>query len=82
MKTMEKDGVDSIQIGIGDPRWKKLNKSQMGHFLKNNIPPKKHMAEFKITPESYLPVGYMLSPRHFKIGQTVDVKSVSKGKGF
>ena len=34
-----------------------------------------------MSPENFLPVGYMLSPLHFKIGQRVDVKGVSKGKG-
>jgi len=40
------------------------------------------MAEFRVTPENFLPIGYCLSPRHFRIGQFVDVRSVSKGKGF
>ena len=26
---------------------------------------KKNLAEFKVTPENFLPVGYMLGPRHF-----------------
>ena len=35
-----------------------------------------------VTPECFLPVGYMLGPKHFGIGQYVDVQSTSKGKGF
>jgi len=35
-----------------------------------------------VTPENFLPVGYCLGPRHFNIGQFVDVQAVSKGKGF
>jgi large subunit ribosomal protein L3 len=74
--------VNSIQIGCGEERLKNLKKPQAGHFLKYNIPPKKDLAEFPVTPECFLPPGYMLGPRHFKIGQFVDVKSVSIGKGF
>lgn len=82
VKTIEHDGVNSMQIGIGEQRLKNLSKPQAGHFLKNNLPPKKHMSEFKVTPENFLPVGYCLGPRHFQIGQFVDVKSISKGKGY
>jgi large subunit ribosomal protein L3 len=68
VKTKEKDGVDSIQIGCGEQRLKNLNKPQAGHFLKYNLPPKRHLAEFPVTPENFLPVGYCLGPRHFSIG--------------
>jgi len=54
----------------------------VGHYLKYNLPPKEHLAEFKVTPENFLPIGYCLGPRHFKIGQFVDVQSTSIGKGF
>lgn len=60
----------------------KMNKPQIGHLMKNNLPPKKHLAEFPVGKENFLPVGYCLGPRHFKIGQLVDTCSVSKGKGY
>ena len=59
----------------------RLNKSEVGHYLKYNLPPKMHLAEFQVTPENFLPVGYCLGPRHFKIGQFVDVQATSIGKG-
>lgn len=59
-----------------------MKKPQAGHFLKHNLPPKRNLTEFKVTPENFLPVGYQLSPRHFRIGQFVDVQAISKGKGF
>jgi large subunit ribosomal protein L3 len=40
----------------------------IGHFMKNDIPPKYRTAEFRVTPENLLPVGYMLSVRHFTPG--------------
>jgi len=59
-----------------------MKKPQIGHLLKNNLPPKETLGEFAVTPENFLPVGYVLGPRHFKIGQLVDTQSISKGKGM
>ena len=81
VKTLENDGVNSMQLGIGEKAAHKLNKAQVGHFLKFNMPPKEHLAEFVVTPENFLPIGYCLGPRHFKIGQFVDLQATSIGKG-
>jgi len=82
VKSKAHDGVNSIQVGIGELLLSRMKKPQIGHLLKNNIPPKADFGEFVVTPENFLPLGYMLGPRHFRVGQLVDVKSVSKGKGF
>lgn len=82
VKTKEKDGVDAMQVGIGEMVPYKMKKPQVGHLLKNNLPPKKFLAEFPVSKECFLPLGYCLGPRHFKIGQLVDVCATSKGKGF
>lgn len=60
----------------------RLKKPQVGHYLKHGLPPKRHLSEFSVTPENFLPIGYLLGPRHFQIGQWVDVQGTSKGKGF
>lgn len=82
VKTKERDGVDSILVGCGERNLKNMRKSEMGLFMKAGVPPKQDIGEFKISPENRLPVGYMLGVRHFTVGQFVDVKSLSKGKGF
>lgn len=43
---------------------------------------KKDYAEFRISPENELPLGYMLGVRHFTVGQNVDIKAKTTGKGF
>ena len=79
---MEKDGVNALVLGVGQKnRAHLLKKPEVGKFLKARVPPKKHIRQFKVSPENFLPVGYMLSPLHYKIGQRVDVKGTSKGKG-
>ena len=35
-----------------------------------------------VTKENLLPVGFMLSARHFTPGQYVDITGISKGHGF
>jgi len=59
-----------------------LRRAEAGHFLKYGLPPKRELVEYRITPENFLPIGYFLGPRHFHVGQFVDVQSVSKGKGY
>ena len=74
--------ISTMQVGCGDEKLKKLKKPQAGHFLKYGLPPKKALAEFVVTPENFLPIGYALGPSHFHLGQWIDVQSTSKGKGF
>jgi large subunit ribosomal protein L3 len=82
IKEKEKDGVDSILVGCGERNLKSMRKSEMGLFMKAGVPPKQDIGEFKISPENRLPIGFMLGVRHFTVGQFVDVKSNSRGKGF
>lgn len=62
------DGVDAIQVGCGEILPERMKKPQIGHLMKNNIPPKRDLAEFPVAKENLLPLGYCLGPRHFKIG--------------
>jgi large subunit ribosomal protein L3 len=80
-KTKEKEGYYALQLGIGEKRLKKVTKSLTGHFVKANVPPKVHLREFRVSPENMLPPGYMLGPKHFVVGQYVDIRSISRGKG-
>ncbi|CAD8091713.1 unnamed protein product [Paramecium sonneborni] len=82
VQIVKSDTYTGLQIGAGAVNIKTLKKPQIGLFLKANIPPKKYIKEFRITPENVLPVGYMLSARHFTPGQYIDIQGVSTGKGF
>jgi large subunit ribosomal protein L3 len=53
----------------------------LGHFIKSEVPAKRHTASFQVSEEHFLPIGYVIGPSHFKIGNFVDVKGNSKGKG-
>jgi len=82
VKTKEKDGYTALQLGIADKNLKTLTKPEIGHLMKNNIPPKRELQEFRVTPECVLPAGWMFSARHFTPGQFVDVCGISKGLGW
>lgn len=82
VKTAEKDGYTSVQLGAGSAKAKNVSKPMKGHFAKANVEPKKKLGEFRVSEDCLLPVGVELSAEHFVAGQFVDVCSTSIGKGF
>lgn len=57
-KTVERDGYSALQLGSGEKNLKRLNKPEIGHLLKNNLPPKADLKEFKVDTDNLLPIGY------------------------
>jgi large subunit ribosomal protein L3 len=82
VKTKEKDGYTSVQLGCGDIKAKNLTKPMKGYFAKANVEPKSKLAEFRVSEDCLLSVGDKLSVEHFVAGQFVDVCGTSIGKGF
>jgi large subunit ribosomal protein L3 len=82
-KTPERDGYSALQLGIVDRRPSRTSKSQLGHFQKAKVAPKRFVEESRVTPEeaaAYEP-GAQISVDVFKQGQHVDVIGTSKGRG-
>ena len=82
VKTQEKDGYTSVQLGCGAIKAKNLSKPLKGYFAKANVEPKKKLGEFRVSEDCLLSVGDELSVEHFVAGQYVDVCATSIGKGF
>ena len=82
VKTQEKDGYTSVQLGCGDIKAKNLTKPMKGYFASANVEPKSKLAEFRVSEDCLLNVGDKLSVEHFVPGQYVDVCGTSIGKGF
>ena len=82
VKTQEKDGYTSVQLGCGAIKAKNLSKPLKGYFAKANVEPKGKLAEFRVSEDCLLSVGDELSVEHFVPGQFVDVCGTSIGKGF
>ena len=94
LKTEEKDGYESVQIGFENKSLKKSIKSEIGHLKKSNTSPKKVYKEFPSfaisesddegnTTVKDIKVGDVLTASQlFNEGDFIDVSGKSKGKGF
>lgn len=54
---LEKKIIKDFSIGAGQKNLKNLKKPEIGHYLKNNIPPKEVLFEFPVSEENILPAG-------------------------
>ncbi|AGD98139.1 large subunit ribosomal protein L3 [Blattabacterium sp. (Blatta orientalis) str. Tarazona] len=82
VKTMEKDGYSSIQLGIIDKKEKHTTKALQGHFRKSGVFPKKKLLEFKDVLIPSIKLGSQININSFVEGELVDVRGITKGKGF
>ncbi|KAJ8748535.1 hypothetical protein K2173_003435 [Erythroxylum novogranatense] len=82
VKTVEKEGIFSLQIGYGQKKAKHLTLPEVGHFRAQGVPLKRKLREFPVTEDALLPVGTPLTVSHFVPGQFVDVIGITRGKGF
>tara|TARA_B100001287_G_scaffold251586_1_gene232917 strand:+ start:9003 stop:9617 length:615 start_codon:yes stop_codon:yes gene_type:complete len=80
IKTQEKDGYESIQLGFEDKKEKNTPKAMLGHFAKAKTTPKRKIVEFKDVQNVNL--GDLITVDQFQEGEFVDVVGTSKGKGF
>ena len=81
IKTVENDGYDAVQFGFEDAKPQKVNNPMTGHFAKNDIAPKKHLAEFRPEDGEAYEIGQQITVADFEEGKKLDVTGTSKGKG-
>ncbi len=81
IRTSERDGYDAVQLAFGSVREKALSKPELGHLLKADAPPLRHLVEFR-NEAGGLAVGETVEVSVFEPGQRVKVSGISKGKGF
>lgn len=82
IKTKEKDGYNSIQLGYGNVSSKSLTQPELGHLQKSNIQPLKYLKEFKVHENDTFQIGQVLDVNSFSPGQLINIKGKSIGKGF
>lgn len=84
VRSKDADGYSAIQITVGNKKASRLNKPMAGHYAKAGVEAGRGLWEFRLeehagdVPE----VGGELTAGVFEAGQKVDVRGVSKGKGF
>jgi len=78
VKTVQKDGYSAVQVGFGKRR--RVTKPLSGHLKgKGNV---RWLREFPLGEASAAQSGDILDVSVFAVGDRVDVRGVSKGKGF
>lgn len=82
IKTAEKEGYDSVQVGYGIVREKLVNSPRRGHFNKAGVEFKRYLREFRLEDCSNYTIGSEIKVDVFSEGEEVDVIGKSKGKGF
>ncbi|AEB28082.1 50S ribosomal protein L3 [Francisella hispaniensis] len=82
VKTTETDGYNAIQVTTGFKKRSNVNKPAAGHYAKAGVEPGRGLWEFTIDNASEYEVGASIDATIFQAGQKVDVRGVSKGKGF
>jgi large subunit ribosomal protein L3 len=81
VRTSEVDGYSAIQVTTGDKKASRLNKPETGHFAASGVAAGRGLWEFRA--EGELPaVGSEVRVEVFSAGQKVDVRGVTKGKGY
>jgi len=75
-------GYTAVQVGAAHPKPSRLTKPLAGSFAAAGVAPRRHLGEFRVTPDAVLPVGTALDVRHWVPGQYVNVAGVTQGKGF
>jgi len=80
IKTQDRDGYESVQLGYGEKKEKNTPNALKGHFKKANTAPKAKLVEFKGFDD--LNLGDVVNAAIFEEGEFVDVIGTSKGKGF
>ena len=84
IKDIDNDGYRALQVTAGNRRAKLLNKAQAGHFAKAGVDAGRGLWEFRLDAGEGegLDVGSELKVDRFAVGQKVDARGVSIGKGF
>ena len=82
VKTAETDGYSAIQVTTGLKKRSNVNKPLTGHFAKASVEPGRGLWEFTVEAGEAQEVGSSFDATIFEAGQKVDVRGVSKGKGF
>ena len=82
-RTRQVHGYWAVQLGFGWKHRSKAGKGELGHMSKLGVPLKEEIREFRVRDEDgLLKIGTQIHPSWFKVGQLVNTRSKTKGKGF
>lgn len=79
VKSVEKDGYNAVQVGIGAQKESRVSKAVLGHLKGKAF---KALKEFRVENTADYAVGSEIKADVFAVGDIVDVSGITKGKGF
>jgi large subunit ribosomal protein L3 len=84
VKSVETDGYRAVQVAFGTRKPSRVTKPLAGHYAKAGIEAGECLREFRLEGDegADLSVGQEISVSIFQTGQQVDVRGVTKGRGF
>jgi large subunit ribosomal protein L3 len=84
VKGAETDGYRAVQVAFGTRKATRVTKPMAGHFAKAGVEAGSRLGEFRLAEGegADLEVGGAITVAIFTAGQNVDVRGVTKGRGF
>ncbi len=83
VKRQEGEGYNAVQLGaVKLAKKKNVAKAQQGHFAKGGVEPRRFLAESRVEKAEEFAVGQEIDVSYFADAGFVDVRGVSKGKGY
>src|SRR5437762_2059455 len=82
VRTPDHNGYAAVQLGFGTNKEFRFTRPVLGQFKKRNLPPSRELSEFRVADVQTYEVGQSLTVALFEKGEYVDVKGVTKGRGF
>jgi large subunit ribosomal protein L3 len=82
LRSTQRDGYTAVQLGFGTRKESRFTRPVLGQFKKRNLPPARHLREFRVESIEGLEVGQSLDVSMFEKGRRVDIQGVTKGRGF
>lgn len=81
-RTPERDGYSAVQVGAGAIAPRNAAKPQRAAAEQGGVALKRRVREFRVSAENLLAPGSRFRSSHFVVGQYVDARGVTIGKGF
>lgn len=82
IKTRQTDGYSAVQLGFGEVAAKSLSKPELGHLVKSEAPPLRHLQEYRLDSAGEYELGQQIKADVFEVNQIVDIIGTSIGRGF
>jgi large subunit ribosomal protein L3 len=86
VRSPDRHGYAAVQLGFGTTQEFRFTRPVLGQFKKRNLPPSRIVREFRIDAPAgdgaAYEIGQSLTVALFEKGEHVDVKGVTKGRGF